>query len=116
MNCFQAVPSVALREKVLALSNPIAHLAVHSETNNQREFPQRVSRDHPSSLKATGDHLKSATLPQEPQLNWGLEGPEFHFLDHKQNKVSGTKKIIVQAFISTSSASCSFAVLWILYV
>ena len=81
---------------MVAFSNSIACLAVHSETNSQREFPQRTSGDHPPSLKPTGDHVISGTLPQMLQLNQGLDGSGFHFLDGCQNKVSGTSNIVVQ--------------------
>lgn len=81
---------------MVAFSNSIACLAVHSETNSQRGFPQRTSRDHPPSFKPTGDHVISGTLPEMLQLNQDLYGSEFHFLDCWQSKVSGTSNIVVQ--------------------
>lgn len=85
-----------IQRKLLDLVNSIACLAVHYETDTGREFPQRACKDHPSFLKPTGNCFRSRTLPQEPQLSWDLERPGFHFLDHSQNKVSATKKIIAQ--------------------
>ena len=114
MNFFPPVSSVQFRENCWPFPNPIACLAVHSETNIEREFPQRAYKDHPLFLKPNGDSLRSGTLPQEPQLNWGLKGPEFHFLDHSQNKVSGIKEIIAQPLATFSSTTSSLALLCIL--
>lgn len=86
----------SIQRKLLALPNPLACLAVHSETDTKGEFPQRAYRNHPPFHKPSGDCLRSGTLLQGPQLNWGLKGPEFHFLDHSQNKVSGSKEIRAQ--------------------
>lgn len=98
----------------LALPNPITCLTLHSETNTQKEFPQRAYKDHPFSLKPTGDCLRSGTLPQEPILSWDLEEPGFHFLHHNQNKVNGTMKIIESTAISHHvSVSCLLALLCI---
>jgi hypothetical protein len=77
----------SIQRKLVAFPNSIAYLAVHSETNTQREFPHRASWESPSSFTPSGDHLVSGTLSQELQLSWGLGGTGFYIKSVEQRKL-----------------------------